>query len=184
MGSFDEKEEKKDEGCAGFVQLEQVVEESPEPEEVQEPEPKVKEEPPREVFDVDVVGELKYKVIKKQDDFARDYYIMFTYEAVASFMEEDIKCTGEFFSSYTDSLSEDIYRGHYKHYYCSEERTYEWLVELLGERNDFIMDKLKSSIAGDIKNNLRNKKLKELKKLAGNGKIEINMNFKMEKPKV
>jgi hypothetical protein len=193
MGSFDEKEKeihiKYDEDEKEFFESSE-----PEPEDVNpepEPELEVEPEPPREILDITVVGDITYEVIEKKssDNFwFTQYGISFKYDTVVTVLGEEIKCTGEFLTDYLDKIPhEERYGGHHSYYSrfaTSVEKTYEYLVELLEEGSDFIMDKLKYHVSNEVKNHLHEKRIAELKNQAGNGKIEINMTFKLEKPEV
>jgi hypothetical protein len=186
MGSFDEKEK---EIHIKYDEYEQEFIESSNPEPEPEPEPEVEPEPPKEILDVNVVGEITYEIIKKEVDnyWFTVYGISFKYKTVVTVLGEEIKCAGEFLTDYLDKLSFEERNGGYSYHHrfaSSLEKTYEYLVELLNEGNDFIMEKLKGRVADEVTNHLREKRIAELKNQAGNGKIEINMTFKLEKPEV
>jgi hypothetical protein len=174
---------------------EEIVEEVVEEEVVEEPEIEPEPEPePIETFEVNAEGGFDFEIKERdKEDLHRHnwhfpYYIEFNYEADVEFAGEKIKSKGTFFREPREDERRELYgRGHHYVFHYNmptlekEEETYEYLLELLEERNG-IMESIRNSIISDMRQHLKEKNLAKLKEtLKGKNKLEINMSFQVEK---
>lgn len=137
----------------------------------------------QETFDVEVIGKLDFDIEKRKEEshyWDYDYYvILFKYDVVAKFLDNDTRFKGEFyiFKNYQKANIHSIHSNFFE-----ELEAYIYLGELLKE-GDEIMENIQYELTKQIKEHLKNNRAEELKKiLKENNALDINTSFKIEKP--
>ena len=131
---------------------------------------------PKEYIDVSVTGSYKFTIEDSELLYswgANPYYVKFTYKAKAKFLNEVVDCAGIF------RIEEEI--GNTRVIGGSKDRAYGFLLKLVDEGQERIMDELKKGIAGNIYKYAEEKNIKSLsKKVKENTDVGFNFTFKVE----
>ena len=183
MGSIDENEEKKDEGIENFTPLKEVIEPEPEPEEtIEEVEPEVEPEPEIEVLEIEVVGDYEFDIKAREEyyNFQSQFYIEFSYKVNVKFLDESFDIESKFYMSEDRSDRGRMYV-YYRH---GLDEAYRYLDSIMEGDREELMENFRSSITREVREQIDKNYIEKLKKkYQENKSFEINMTFKIEKPK-
>lgn len=166
-----------------FKKESKPVEKEPIEELVQEQEKT--EEPQIEMFDVKASGKYSVDVVEREERYSHQhpYGVFFRYNFDVEFLGYKIKSKGTI--SFEPTRDERMGR----HFYVcasptSEEYAYEYAIKLLSEGEDEIMSSFRVRIAEDVRKYIQEKRIDELKNIIkGKNSFEVDLSFKMEKPK-
>jgi hypothetical protein len=163
------REDKERAGIGNFEPLQEVAE----------------PEKPKEVVYVTATGSWSFSVHEREEryNFQHPYYIEFSYDVQVNLIGELIPCKGSFYRSPHDE--DESYERGIRIAYLNrdyEVDAYEWLVKILDEGKDGIMEQFQRSIVHDIRKYLKDKNIEKIKEMiVKNNTFELNLNFGIEK---